>query len=317
MSRFSWLVGQVQSHDGCVTENGDMEFDIKTAQFTLLSQIVDRVGLVLEHPVAQFQQLRRYAVERESINPTLHQSPVEAKRIAIAILNGMHIPASLEGDEFALGLKKESRLLRWLASSLDPTFHTFLLEGVKKDWPEAAALFYLWTPAEDYILESMCTYTATLSPHHLSLHYDAIKVDSSCVTGDTSEFSMALEQEIFTHTGYTVTIATKPQMLLLELVKMPRHTRRQLEFPEVAGRHGNCIPACLLYLGFQAEAVLKELKRNIAANRQALSCGYRSYRSCASQFNCVLCPVDLSDIAPGSYILHVASVSPRVHTIHD
>ena len=64
-----------------------------------------------------------------------------AKQTAIGVLNGMQIPERHKQNEFLLGLKRESRLLRWLAASLDPTFHTFLLQEGVKDWPEATVLF--------------------------------------------------------------------------------------------------------------------------------------------------------------------------------
>ena len=77
-------------------------------------------------------------------------------------------------------------------------------------------MFYLWTPAEDWILESMCKYAAAQSPRHLSLHYDSIKVDSSCVARDTYTFATALEQRMLPDTAYTVTIESKPQVFLLD-----------------------------------------------------------------------------------------------------
>ena len=157
---------------------------MKRAQFCLLSQIVDRLQVDLGHPVTGFSQLRNYVENQDTINPTLSPRPSVAKGIAIGVLNGRHIPNHLTDNDFVVGLKRESRLLRWIAATLDPTFHTFLLQEGEKDWPEATLLFYLWTPAEDWVLEEMFKFAEQYRPYRLSLHFDAIKIDNSRMGGD-------------------------------------------------------------------------------------------------------------------------------------
>ena len=50
------------------------ELDIQSAQFSLLTAIVDRVGVELQHPAAEFTQLRRYCEERDAILLSLQRN---------------------------------------------------------------------------------------------------------------------------------------------------------------------------------------------------------------------------------------------------
>ena len=118
----------------------------------------------------------------------------------------MKLPDRLSGNEFAIGLRREGRLLCWVAVSLDPSFHTMLVDQGEKRWPEATSLFYLWTPAEDWILESMTRSLMQYTPDHLSLHFDGIKVSSHVVGQDARTLTGVLEQTILTDTGYTVSV---------------------------------------------------------------------------------------------------------------
>ena len=72
-------------------------------------------------------------------------------------------------------MRKEGRFMRWLASSLDTTFHTGIIEEGEKSWPEATVLFYVWTGPEAWCTSIMAKTCAGLYTKHLSLHCDGIK----------------------------------------------------------------------------------------------------------------------------------------------
>ena len=90
----------------CLIFPDTAEFDVKSVQFCVLIGIVDRIELLLAHPVADFPQLRRYLIDRDVIDPTLVVNPSTSKSIAIGLLNGMRVPDRLSDNEFAVGLRR-------------------------------------------------------------------------------------------------------------------------------------------------------------------------------------------------------------------
>ena len=140
---------------------------------------------------------------------------------------------------------------------------------------------YRYQHCVHHLIETPGKYATTHSPNHLSLHYDAIKVDQSIVSGNADSFQTTLEQQVLSDTGYTVNIECKQQSYLLDLIKMnAQQPSTPLNFPDEVLVHGNCIPACLLYLGFPSDAIVRELGKNSVANRKDAKiyhgCSFRS-----------------------------------------
>lgn len=293
------------------------EFDVMAAQWTYLVQIVDKVGLLLNHPVAELTSMRQYLSHRDSVHALVHKDPVTAKSLCMEVLNGMKIPDNVTDPEFLTRLRLEGRLCRWLAVTLDPTFHSLLLSEGDKDWPEATCLFYLWTPVEDWVTDVMAKYAvARFRPCHLSLHYDAIKLSRGSY-GEPADFCDGAQTEILTETGYNVTIVHKNKEFLEDmLLAVSVCCDEGLQRPRGFGVAGNCIPEACALLGHRTQEITTELRKKTAAhNVAAKETKGRSYRSCQEVCACVLHPVsDLTSIAAGSYLLHVEGAG-RPHCI--
>jgi hypothetical protein len=203
------------------------EWDQVSAQWTFLAQIADRVQLQLDHRCALFSNIRRYAEHKDEILAAISPDCMEAKGICLQVLNGMAIPILHTNNEFLRGVRLEARLMRWLACSLDPTFHTHLIEEGVKTWPEATVLFYLWTGAEAWCTLEMCTLCLSLSPRHLSLHYDGVKIERGSYQGPVDAFKKQLEDVVLQATGYRIGIAQKSKLDACELFRhMMRNMRR-------------------------------------------------------------------------------------------
>ena len=71
------------------------EWDQRAAQFTLWPQIVDRVGVMLEHPAAQFLNVRTYIENRDETHKAISADNDVAKSIVMRVFNGMRIPQHL------------------------------------------------------------------------------------------------------------------------------------------------------------------------------------------------------------------------------
>ena len=94
------------------------EWDMKCAQFTILSAIFQKVAVVLNHSAANFSQIRTYPLERDRIHNTISLNGTEAKALCLQVLNGMRVPDEHAHNDFLQKLSQEGRLLRWLACTL-------------------------------------------------------------------------------------------------------------------------------------------------------------------------------------------------------
>ena len=281
------------------------EWDVKACAITLLTQMMTRIKPVLDHQTCEFNCLSEYLANRTDIHASISPSPAKAKQIVLGVLNGMRIPEHLNDHAFLNSLKREGRLLRWIACTLNPTFHTTILEHSDKEWPEATTFFYTWSAVEDWVIEALSTFAMALHPSHLSLHYDGIKIDPACYTSNAEVFRQSAESYIADATGYNVTLERKESSFLLDLMVRKSHFDVLYAEDDVFNRLGNCTPAALSHIRGNCSAIRDELKRRIKANKDAETYGSRSYRSCMSQFGCVLCPLSIHDIDSGSYVLHV------------
>jgi hypothetical protein len=85
----------------------------------------------------------------------------------------------------------------------------------------------MWTPAEDWALETMCTQACVFNPEHLSLHFDAIKVAANSFGGDAAAFARELQNKVLTETGYDLRVAAKQNFFFLDMVQARADGHRQ------------------------------------------------------------------------------------------
>lgn len=282
------------------------EFDQESAQWTLLPQIADRVQPLLEHPVAKLNHIRKYRANKESIHSSLSSDPVEAKGICFRVLNGSTISMDNAQNEFLVAIRQEGRFLRWLAASLDPTFHSQLIEEGVKSWPEATALSYLWSGPESWCTHAMASYSLNWTPNHLSLHCDALKIGRQDYDIPASMFSKQLENAVLAQTGYVIRVVKKDSVVSMAMFKEMASGPTHELCDEALLKEGNCIAAAVYFGNDQPQYIITELKKNIPANQSAAIQRSRTYRDCQQLCKCRFQPVSFSRVSAGrSYIVHI------------
>ena len=184
--------------------------------FTLLTQIITRLGIQLGHPVASFQCIREVAADRGRVcsevlemhegagkelllncgkggggrvhlsiwlSGVYHRFKQSAcitrpEDLLIKVANGHAVPAhmpSVAGLAFLKMLSSEGRVLRWVAAGLRPDLYRLFHDDNQKRWPEASIFHYMWTPVEDYVLESLVA-----TPMGCNLIFVGMRSQSCC-----------------------------------------------------------------------------------------------------------------------------------------
>ena len=282
------------------------EFDQEASQWTFLPQIVGRVMPKFNHTVVALPSIKSYKPNRAAVHASIGPDPTSAKEIALQVLNGMPVPPSLSNNEFLFSVRKEGRFLRWLASSLNPTLHTHLLEEGKKTWPENTCLFYLWTGPEAWATYVQANYSITLSPRHLSLHYDGLKIIPEAYTVPRDIFIKELEGRVLTETGYAVTMVRKKAMLSLDILKSIGGVPVDERCDTVLRKQGNCIPAAIYFSMGTPAHIVSLLRKVNTANKRAADEGVRTYRECQALCKCTLRPTSFQALEPGKdYVVHM------------
>ena len=165
----------------------------------------------------------------------------------------MGIPDVLRENEYLNGLKLQGRLLRWVAVTIDPTFHTRVIdEGVKR-WPEATCLHYMYSPVEDLITETVAQHLYNrYKPTHLSFRYDGVKVGQECVGGAVEVMLRGAQEAVTTETEYLVTLDCKRAHTLGDLlfeISQPAAGDHP-SCGHMTGSVGNCVPDALICLNY-------------------------------------------------------------------
>lgn len=258
------------------------EFDQESAQWSLLSQIVDRVQPKLNHPVAKVDAIRQYRNDKDVIFHSLSTDPATAKLVCLRTLNGASIAPEYVQNEFLQAVRKEGRFLRWLASSLDPTFHSQIIAEGEKQWPEATTMFYLWSAPEAWCTSVMARYGLTFGPKHLSLHCDAVKIGKDDYNIPAGAFIKQAQDHILAETGYAITVVKKDALFALSVFKQ----KQQADSPndeacdDILLKEGNCIASAVYFAMQRPGHIINDLKKLNVANRKAAVEGTRTYRSC-------------------------------------
>jgi hypothetical protein len=228
-------------------------------------------------------------------------SLLEGKELLLSVANGgsfedASVPRP-EGLEFLATLKKEARMLRWLACSLRP-----VRAEAGRTWPEATAFHYLWTPVEDWCLEAWVAHIRSRSPvHHLSCHFDGvlIDVDRARNVEPGTTFEQQSEKHIKEVTGYDVKVVKKVHDFFLPLLKAAATSSVASDMPTALREEGNCIPLALTRLTNTAAAIDKQLKNRDATNTTAAGRRVRCYRDWSCFERWVLVPSHGLDIKSG------------------
>ena len=105
-----------------------VDLDMKKAMWTLIDQGVRRIGIKLPHVCASIPAVRQYLEMSPHELAVISDDVSEAKEMCLAIFNGQHIPQKFAGVKLLKDLKMEGDLLRWVACTLCPDFHTAMLE---------------------------------------------------------------------------------------------------------------------------------------------------------------------------------------------
>lgn len=232
-----------------------LDFDISNCVFSLLPQLLDRLGVRCPLEEAQCPIVRRISQDRNRVISELECRPAEGKEVLIKALNG---EGGVSQESAILkSLRTEGRVLRWLAVSVLPDLHDAIIAAKTKDWPEATAFHHLWTIAEDICLEAWMKFCLRLNPSHLSLHFDGIRIDAGSVP-DKQVFITDSMAWIKTTTGFDVTIAEKKGEDFLDVIRRRGEQHRTVASPIDVPWYPNCIPVALAHLRPQAALSLRQ-----------------------------------------------------------
>ena len=206
-----------------VVQGVDVEdWDIRNCMVVLTAQLVEKIGIVVDSPVASLPAWKRYAEDPTGIRAMLARSfGIKAKTIALKVANGGSWPECVDAEalSFLSDLSKEARLLRWWSCNLVPDVHRFALDNPKKhSWPENTAFHYVWTTVESQCLMAAVDFVRTSEVKHLSLHFDGLMVDATRCRA-TPGFGASTAQAIQSSTGFRVELVQKTSETFFEMVR--------------------------------------------------------------------------------------------------
>ena len=262
-----------------------IDYDIQAAQWTFLSQLLNRLKITFPPGVEGFNFIHAYAAAPYEVRKSLNtKAGRDVKPLLLAILNGGSIPDDLQDCRDLIQLRNESRMLRWLVASAYPAaVAQATADG--RPWPEATAVFYAWTAGEDVVLEAWASFVSARSAAHLSLHWDGLLVDRRSV-GDEAIWLSSVHSHIESTTGFKVTIRRKDVNTFLDLVRSCASTVDVPDRQELTSltMNGNCIPCSLAHLTESYKHFADLCDRPCKENLDASRMGYRSYESLCSSF---------------------------------
>jgi hypothetical protein len=104
------------------------EWDVVKAMFTYIVKIADKLKAMLEHETAHFPAIKFYVNDPDDVCALLLLDQAETKKVCNAVFNGMRIPSKFINVGFLKNFRNEGRLFRWIACSIDPAFHSMVIE---------------------------------------------------------------------------------------------------------------------------------------------------------------------------------------------
>lgn len=190
----------------------------------------------------------------------------------------------------------------------------FEQKSQEKGWADATCSATFYFAVEDHILTAMQTAILSKPTSHLSLHFDGVRVDKARVVaegGGGEHMCQFLEDVIKRETGYSVVLAVKEHLTLLEcLNKSVVETVVTIDSPgHLLLKDGNCIPNALT-AALGQPLVVEKLIAAGQGDAYQVPGKVRSYREVASLVGCTLSPfVQVGDLVAGEWLLHSDNIS--------
>jgi len=203
-------------------------------------------------------------------------------------------------------VRKEGRLWRWIACSIDANFHTTLLEENQRLWPEATVFFYLWTRAESWITWTMAKHVRDAGADHVSMHNDGIKFTRNVVHTAINAFRLRLEEHMHEQTQYKVSLTLKSQLFSIDILKaIASAPELDLMESEFLKPH-NAIVAAIARSHSEAKPnLIVALKTKSHMNSEAEAFGARTYADVQMLTGVAMRPTLAKDIVRDrSYVMH-------------
>lgn len=265
---------------------------------TLCDQIQERLGIELEHSAASFESIKLYRSNKESAIASIGCGRSEGKSLSITTVNGRIIPEKYRHVGILQGFRREGRLLRWVASSIDPEFHTAICAESDRTWPEATCFFYMWSGVEALVLNEALAFTMLRSPSHLSLHFDGFMLDRKTYQSNV-DFLEECTVAVRDGTSYNVKWVNKKKHYALSALRNMADEAYKRPVPATFSNDGNCILNCIGYAcNREADA------QALIASNQFVGVRWKSYRECAIAMGVGLVPTMKIDLHDGNRILH-------------
>ena len=289
------------------------DLDIQTCCLAILVQLYEKIAPQPPLPDGVLNFLLRCVSNRKDVcEKELKVSASDGKQIINSVLHGGALPAEVKERESGKALLRLSIYMRWLACSIFSEEFNDLCQDTSKRNPDATAFFYLWATVEDWIVELWVSKLQTLSPEHLSLHFDGVRlaVDMTAWANNQQQFLEDCERHIHKETGFKVAIVEKKHLSLLQLVQSSaRQTDIVENVPGSLLQPSNSICcACWHLLSDRQEEVTNSLSTSSQTNSYAEDRGLRSYKQYAEMLALKLLPSHgLPPCQDGKYLLHLES----------
>ncbi|CAJ1441782.1 unnamed protein product [Effrenium voratum] len=301
---------------------GTWDLDIENSVFAMLHQLLQELGPKPAMPAKAAAALADCAERRHHvIGEVLKMTKDEGKHLLTSVLHGGTIPPSCDGQEFLQNLQRASIYCRWVAVSLLPAeYEAFCADPSKKN-PEASALSHLYMACEDVVLSEWIRFlSAEVTPTHLSLHFDGVRVSAS-EHGDATALSAKCQEAIASKTIFKLRIREKNHAAVMALLRgaATRQGPPRFEAGTTLTTSGNCIPhalACLDSLSEEGKSKLDATTEQMNVYMEQRGC--RTYQQCSAAFGCLLHPVVFIDALPvGKFLLHAENDgSPHCVAVH-
>ena len=293
---------------------GVEDWDFENAQFAIAAHFPQLLGFKVQHPVACLPGVTSYVRGREEILRDFGPDREVAKVILLKTLNGGQIPPEFQGNGILAEIKKESKFLRWLACSLQPSVYEACCADKEKAWPEASTLTYTLEGAEDFALQALHTFVRSIGPvKHLSLEFDGVEVDSGLVNL-RPDFQESAEDFVFSQTGYRLKLRKKRRQFLCELIEECATGKTSVPMPGDLLEGGNCILASVAHLQQRQEEFRVKLTQE--AQRGVLT-AYPTYRAVSETFGFALESCSSSSLhgweVGSTFLLHAESKGGQPH----
>ena len=285
------------------------DFDIQNACFSLLSQLIEKMCPCSPIPSEIAETLQELAVNRDECVAKLGLTKAEGKQLLLEVFNGSHLLPPWDTHDLLKMVQRASIYCRWLACGTLQDIYAKCSREPSRRQPDVSALFFLWSAAEDFVLQAWVEYLTTLRPRHLSLHYDGIRIDNLAVHGSFIADSQEYIQE---KTGFRVCIVEKAHDLFVEAICKEAVTADVLDGIPPDLLKGGCCILCAIHHCLDDDGKVKVAE----VAKQGQEVHGISYRQAAGATGISLLPQrSLNSIQTGRYYLLHAGQDGQAHCV--